>query len=76
LAPSPRRSALYVDGEKAEAQETTELLNTSVICAAAPPFEGADGEPDLVTARCAINGLKHQLDHEALLHLTDYDEFG
>ena len=39
-------------------------------------FGGADGEPDLVADGCAINGLKHQFEREALLHLADHDEFG
>ena len=68
--------ALRVDGQKAEAQETTELLHARVVLPATPPLGGADGEPDLVAGRCAINGLKHQFEREALLHLADYDEFG
>src|ERR1700677_3633182 len=68
--------ALRVDGQKAEAQETTELLHSCVVLPAAPPLGGADGEPDLVANGCAINRLKHQFEREALLHLADYDEFG
>ena len=63
-------------GEKAEAQEATELLYARVVLPATPPFGGADGEPDLVADGCAINGLKHQFEREALLHLADHDEFG
>ncbi len=64
------------DGEKAEAQESTELLHTRVVLPPTPPLGGADSEPDLVADGCAINGLKHQFEREALLHLADHDEFG
>jgi hypothetical protein len=63
------------DGEKAEAQESTELLHARVVLPATPPLGGADSEPDLIAGRCAINGLKHEFEREALLHLTDHDEF-
>src|SRR5208283_2507341 len=63
-------------GEKAEAQESTELLHARVVLPAAPPPGGADSEPDLVAGGCAINGLKHQFEREALLHLADHDQFG
>jgi hypothetical protein len=39
-------------------------------------LEVPDGEPDLVAGGRAINGLKHQFEREALLHLADYDDFG
>ena len=68
--------ALGGDGEKAETQEPTELLHARVVFPAAPPLGGRDSEPDLVTGGCAINGLKHQFEREASLHLTDHDEFG
>jgi hypothetical protein len=65
------------DGEQAEAQESTELLHPRVVLPPTPPLGGADSEPDLVASGCAINGLKHQLEREALLHLADHDdEFG
>src|SRR5271155_513587 len=64
------------DGEKAEAQESTELLHARVVLPATPPLGGADSEPDLVAGGCAINGLKHQFEREALLHLADHDQFG
>ena len=67
--------AVSVDRQKAEAQETAELFHASVVLQR-PPLPGADGEPDLVAGRCAINGLKHQFEREALLHLANYDEFG
>ena len=65
-----------LQGEKAEAQEATELLYARVVLPATLLFGGADGEPDLVADGCAINGLKHQFEREALLHLADHDEFG
>ncbi len=68
--------ALGGDGEKTEAQESTELLHAGVALPAASPLGGADGEPDLVAGGCAINGLKHQFEREALLHLADHDKFG
>jgi hypothetical protein len=55
------------DGQKAEAQETTEPLHPRVILPAAPPLGGADTEPDLVAGGCAINGLKHQFERDPLL---------
>ena len=64
------------DGEKAEAQESAELLHTRVVLPATPPLGGADCEPDLVADGSAVNGLKHQFEREALLHLADHDEFG
>ena len=67
---------LGVDGEKAEAQKSAELLHARVVLPAAAPLRGADGEPDLVADGCAIDGLKHQFEREALLHLADHDEFG
>ena len=63
------------DGEQTKAEESTELLHTRVVLPAPPPLGGADREPDLVAGGCAINGLKHQLEREALLHLTNHDEF-
>ena len=48
--------ALRVNGQKAEAQETTELLHARVVLPTAPPLGGADGEPDLVAGGCPING--------------------
>jgi hypothetical protein len=63
------------DGEKAKAEESTELLYARVVLPAPPPLGGADSEPDLVAGGCAINGLKHQFEREALLHLADHDEF-
>ena len=41
-----------------------------------PRLEARDGEPDLVADGCAINGLEHQFEREALLHFADHDEFG
>jgi len=76
LAPPPRRLGPPRYGQKAQAQERTELLHTRFVLPSAPPLGGADGEPDLVADVCAINGLKHQFEREALLHLADYDEFG
>ena len=64
--------AIGGDGEKAEAQESTELLHARVVLPAAPPLGGADSEPDLVADGRAINGLKHQFEREALLHLADH----
>ena len=75
-AGSATTSAVGGDGEKAEAQELTELLHARVVLPATPPLGGADGEPDLVAGGGAINGLKHQFEREALLHLADHDEFG
>ena len=64
------------DGEKAKAEELTELFHAGVILSAASPFGGADREPDLIAGGRAINGLKDQFQCEALLHLADYDDFG
>jgi hypothetical protein len=64
------------DGEKAEPQESTELLHARVVLPATPPLGGADSEPYLVTDGRAINSLKHQFEREALLHLADHDDFG
>ena len=69
-------TAVGGDGEKAEAEEPTELLHARIVLPPAPPLGGADGEPDLVAGGCAINGLKHQFEREALLHLADHDELG
>ena len=69
-------SPLGGDGEEAEAQESTELLHARVVLPAAPPLGRADSEPDLVAGGRAINGLKHQFEREALLHLADHEEFG
>ena len=68
--------AIGGDGEKAETKKSTELLHARVVLPAAPPLGGAHGEPHLVADGCAINGLKHQFEREALLHLADHDEFG
>src|SRR5271166_4350800 len=68
--------AVSGDSEKAEAEESTELLHARVVLPATPPLGGADGEPDLVAGGCAINRLKHQFEREALLQLADHDEFG
>jgi hypothetical protein len=71
---STRPSAVTV--RQAKAEESTELLHTRVVLPATPPLGGTDSEPDLVAGGCAINGLKHQFEREALLHLADHDEFG
>ena len=68
--------ALSINGEKAEAQESTELLHAGVVLPATSPLRGADGEPDLVAGGCAINRLKHQFEREASFHLADHDQFG
>ena len=68
--------AVCVDGQKADAEETAELLHAGVVLPPASPFGGADGEPDLVAGGCSVNGLKHKFEREGLLHFADYDEFG
>ena len=40
--------AIGGDGEKTEAQESTELLHARVVLPATPPLGGADSELDLV----------------------------
>ena len=71
---STRPSALTV--RRPKPRKSTELFHAGVVLPAAPPLGGADGEPDLVAGGCAINGLKHQFEREALLHLADHDQFG
>jgi hypothetical protein len=68
--------ALRVDGKKAKAQESTELLHAGVVLPATPLLGGPNGEPNLVAGGCPINGLKHQFEREALLHLANHDQFG
>jgi hypothetical protein len=68
--------ALGGDCEKAEAQKSTKLFHPGVVLPPASPLGGGDGEPDLVAGGRAINGLKHQFEGEALLHLADHHQFG
>src|SRR6202012_3611352 len=68
--------AVSVDGQKAEAQKTTELLHSRVVLPAAPSLGGADREPDFVAGRCAIHRLKDQFQGEGSLHFADDDDLG
>jgi hypothetical protein len=68
--------ASRIDGQKAEAQETTQLLHSRIAFSAMTPLRGPDGEPNFVANGRAINGLKHQFEREALLHLADHYELG
>jgi hypothetical protein len=57
-------------------KKSTKLFHPGVVLPPASPLGGGDGEPDLVAGACAINGLKHQFEREALFHLADHDQFG
>jgi hypothetical protein len=68
--------ASRTDSQKAEAKETTQLLHSRIVLPATTSLRGPDGEPDFVANGRAIDGLKHQFEREALLHLADHNELG